>query len=113
MEVPSFTLLSERHGLVVESLSPQLSDFFGVAAGRGVLVRSVEGGSPAAVAGIKAGDVILRVNNQDVHDMSDWQRGMHSQGKVWVLIWRDKKEQNFMMSVPGPATPRGFCLGTC
>lgn len=102
IEIPSFTLLSARHGLVVESLSPQLADFFGVSRGRGVLVRSVEGGSPAAAAGIKAGDVILKVNNEDVHDMSDWQRGMHAPGaKLWVLIWRDKKEQNFIISVPG------------
>jgi hypothetical protein len=102
LEIPSFTLLSERHGLVVESLSPQLADYFGVTRGRGVLVRSVEGGSPAAVAGLRAGDIILKVNTLDVHDMSDWQRGMHSQGKVWVLIWRDRKEQNFVMNVPGP-----------
>ncbi len=63
VEVPSFTLLSSRHGLVVESLSPQLADFFGVPRGHGVLVRSVEAGSPAAAAGLKAGDVILKVNN--------------------------------------------------
>lgn len=102
VEIPSFTLLSARHGLVVESLSPQLSDFFGVSRGRGVLVRSVEGGSPAGAAGLKAGDVILKVNNEDVHDMSDWQRGMHTPGaKLWILIWRDKKEQNFIINVPG------------
>jgi hypothetical protein len=102
LEIPSFTLLSERHGLVVESLSPQLADYFGVTRGRGVLVRSVEGGSPAAVAGLRAGDVILKVNSLDVHDMSDWQRGMHSQGKVAVQIWRDRKEWTFTMNVPGP-----------
>jgi hypothetical protein len=103
IEIPSFTLLSARHGLVVESLSPQLADFFGISRGRGVLVRSVEGGSPAAAAGLKAGDVILKVNNEDVHDMSDWQRGMHAPGaKLWVLIWRDKKEQNFIINVPVP-----------
>jgi|HubBroStandDraft_6_1064221.scaffolds.fasta_scaffold22721_2 serine protease Do len=102
LEIPSFTLLSERHGLVVESLSPQLADYFGVTRGRGVLVRSVEGGSPAAVAGLRAGDIILKVNTLDVHDMSDWQRGMHSQGKVAVLIWRDRKEWTFTMNVPGP-----------
>ena len=33
VEIPSFTLLSARHGLVVESLSPQLADFFGVSRG--------------------------------------------------------------------------------
>jgi serine protease Do len=103
IEIPSFTLLSARHGLVVESLSPQLADFFGISRGRGVLVRSVEGGSPAAAAGLKAGDVILKVNNEDVHDMSDWQRGMRAPGaKLSVLIWRDKKEQSFIINVPGP-----------
>ena len=103
IEVPSFSLLAARHGLVVESLSPQLADYFGVARGRGVLVRSVEGGSPAAAAGMKAGDVVLKINNADVHDMSDWQRGMRSQGgKLWVVVWRDKKEQNFVINLPGP-----------
>lgn len=104
LEIPSFTVLSARHGLVVESLSPQLSDFFGVPRGHGVLVRSVEGGSPAAAAGMKAGDIILKVNNETVHDMADWQRGMHVQAtKVSVSIWRDKHEQTVVINVPGPA----------
>lgn len=103
LEIPSFTVLSARHGLVVESLSPQLADFFGVPRGHGVLVRSVEGGSPAAAAGLKAGDIILKVNNETVHDMADWQRGMHVQAtKVSVSIWRDKHEQTVVINVPGP-----------
>jgi serine protease Do len=103
LEIPSFTVLSARHGLVVESLSPQLSDFFGVPRGHGVLVRSVEGGSPAAAAGLKAGDIILKVNNENVHDMADWQRGMHVQAtKISVSIWRDKREQTVVINVPGP-----------
>jgi hypothetical protein len=102
IEMPSFTLLSARHGLVVESLSPQLSDFFGVTRGRGVLVRSVENGSPAAFSGIKAGDVILKVNAEDVHDMSDWQRGMRMPGpKLTILIWRDRKEFIVVINTPG------------
>ena len=44
-EIPSMTMLSTRHGLMVESLSPQLADFFGVPHGQGVLVRSVERGT--------------------------------------------------------------------
>ncbi len=103
VEVPSFTLLSARHGLVVESLSPQLADFFGVQRGHGVLVRSVEGGSPAAAAGLKAGDIILKVNNESVHDMADWQRGMQVRAsKVSVSVWRDKREQTLVINLPGP-----------
>ncbi len=102
LDVPSFTLLSSRHGLVVESLSPQLADFFGVPHGHGVLVRSVEAGSPAAAAGVKAGDVILKVNDETVHDMADWQRGMRTSGtKLSISLWRDKREQNFVINVPG------------
>jgi len=104
VEVPSFTLLSSRHGLVVESMSPQLADFFGVPHGHGVLVRSVEGGSPAAAAGVKAGDVILKVNNETVHDMADWQRGMQTPGtKLSISVWRDHHEQALVLAVPGPA----------
>ena len=46
---------------------------------KGVLVRSVEKGSPGAAAGIKAGDVIVRVNNETVHDMADWRRALKPQ----------------------------------
>ena len=102
LEIPSFTVLSARHGLVVESLSPQLADFFGVQRGRGVLVRSVEGGSPAGAAGIKAGDIILKVNNETVHDMSDWQRGMQVQSsRIPVGIWRNKHGLTVFMKLPG------------
>ncbi len=102
VEIPSFAILSARHGLVVESLSPQLADYFGVPRGHGVLVRSVEGGSPAAAAGLKAGDVIVKVNNEVVHDMSDWQRSMQTNAsKVSVGILREKHEQTLVITLPG------------
>lgn len=102
LEIPSFTVLSARHGLVVESLSPQLADFFGVPRGHGVLVRSVEGGSPAGAAGIKAGDIVLKINNETVHDMSDWQRGMQApSSRIPVGIWRNKHGLTVLMKVPG------------
>jgi serine protease Do len=51
-------------GIETESLNPQLAGFFGVK--QGVLIRSVAGGSPAEKAGLKAGDVITKVEDQDV-----------------------------------------------
>ncbi len=101
VDVPSFTTLASRHGLVVESMCPQLADYFGVPHGQGVLVRSVEKGSPAEAAGLKAGDVIVKVNNETVHDMADWRRAMHVRaGKVPVSVVRDKHEQTLMLNLP-------------
>jgi len=101
IDMPSFTQLSTRHGLVVEPLSPQLCDFFGVPQNKGVLVRSVERGSPGAAAGLKAGDVIVRVNSETVHDMADWRRALKTHdSKVTLVIVRDRKEQTIEMNLP-------------
>ena len=101
IEIPSFTSISARHGIVVEPLSPQLCDFFGVPQNKGVLVRSVEKGSPGGAAGLRAGDVIVRVNDETIHDMADWRRAMKTRsGKVTIAVVRDKKEQNIEISLP-------------
>ena len=101
IEVPSFAALSSRHGLMVESLCPQLSDFFNVPAGTGVLVRSVEKGSPADAAGLRAGDVIVKLNNETVHDMADWRHAMHTQaGQISVTVVREKQEKTVVMHLP-------------
>ena len=103
-DVPSFTQLSAHQGMVVESLTPQLGDYFGVPTGQGVLVRSVRRGSAAAAAGLKAGDVIVKVNNEIVHDMADWRRSMvRRAGKIMVGIVRDKHQQTVELTLPGPA----------
>src|SRR5438045_3796356 len=52
---------SRSTGMMVDNLTPQLGEFFGVKSGQGVLVRSVEKGSASEAAGLKAGDVIVKV----------------------------------------------------
>jgi serine protease Do len=51
-------------GVEVEGLGPQLAEYFGVK--EGVLVRSVVKDSPAQKAGLKAGDVILKVDENKI-----------------------------------------------
>jgi serine protease Do len=87
---------------MVENLSPQLGEFFGVKGGNGILVRSVEKGSRGDKAGFRAGDVILKVNNQPVHDTSDFTHVLRSsQGSAAaVTVMRDKREQNLNLTLP-------------
>jgi C-terminal processing protease CtpA/Prc len=91
-----------RSGLMVENLTPQLGDFFGVKSGNGVLVRSVEKGSRAETAGFHAGDVIVKVNGAAVNDCSDFTRLLkgHTANKATVTVLRDRKEQNITITLP-------------
>jgi serine protease Do len=83
-----------RLGVSIESLTPQLEEYFGVK--DGVLVRSVSEGSPAAKAGLRAGDVITGVNGSTVSDPSDLSRAINHLGagaEFSLEIVRDKKPQ--------------------
>lgn len=106
IDIPSINMVvvtsSARSGLMVENITPQLGEFFGVKNGTGVLVRSVEKGSRAEKAGFHAGDVIVKVNGQLVHDTSDFAHGVRSRNSdsVSVLVMRDRKEQTLTLSLP-------------
>jgi C-terminal processing protease CtpA/Prc len=106
IDIPAINMVmvtsSARSGLMVENITPQLGEFFGVKNGTGVLVRSVEKGSRAEKAGFHAGDVIVKVNNQAVHDTSDFAHAVKSRngGSVSVGVMRDRKEQNLNLTLP-------------
>jgi serine protease Do len=93
---------SARSGLMVENLTPQLGEFFGVKSGQGVLVRSVEKGSRAERAGFRAGDVIVKVDGEGVRDSGDFGHALRGRTKdaVSVNIVRDKKGQTLTLTLP-------------
>ena len=103
LEIPTIIVLqsSARNGAVVEDLTPQLAEFFGVRNGQGVLVRSVDRGSPAAEAGLKAGDVITKVGNDAVTCSSEFHHIMREhEGSIPLALVRDKREQNVTIKLP-------------
>jgi len=107
LDIPAFDVVvhsSVRGGLMVENLTPQLGEYFGVKEGHGVLVRSVEKGSPAESAGFRAGDVVVRVGNEQVADTSDWRRAMRvsrtEKGPVRIGIVRERKVQTLSFTPP-------------
>jgi serine protease Do len=106
IDIPSMNMVvvtsSARSGLTVENITPQLGEFFGVKNGDGVLVRAVEKGSRAEKAGFRAGDVIVKVNDEPVHDTGDFSHAVRSRNgaAVSVGVVRDKREQNLNLSLP-------------
>jgi predicted metalloprotease with PDZ domain len=90
-------------GVQTESLTRQLGEYFGVQNGEGVLVRSVEKGSAAEKAGLKAGDVIIKADNEKLTDRSDLSHILRSHrtgGKMTLVVMRDKREQTFTVTLP-------------
>jgi serine protease Do len=95
------TSSTPRVGISVEPLSPQLGDFFGAPNGQGLLIRSVEKGSPADQAGLKAGDVIIKVGGERISDSGDWRMTMRDKtGPVPFTIMREKREQTVNVKLP-------------
>jgi hypothetical protein len=88
-----------RLGVQIESLSPQLAEYFGVKDG-GVLVSSVTQDSPAEKAGLKAGDVITSLDGDRVRDSGALMNELRDKsGEVSVGIVRDKKESTITVTI--------------
>ena len=63
-----------RIGVVIQPVTRELAESFGLPKPAGALVSSVEKGSPAEKAGIEAGDVILKFSGKDVNSSEDLPR---------------------------------------
>jgi serine protease Do len=58
-------------GVEIQEVTPELAQSFGLAKPEGALVASVEKDAPAAKAGIKRGDVIVKFNGHTVHEQHE------------------------------------------
>jgi len=82
-----------RIGVVIQAITKELADGFGLSKPQGALVNSVEKGGPAEKAGVEPGDVILRFDGKSVNSSEDLPRmvGATRPGaKVAMQIWRNK-----------------------
>jgi len=99
---PGFARPRGRLGVSIESLTPQLADYFG-AKGGGVLVSSVAEDSAAKKAGVKAGDVITSVNGTGVAEAEALVREISkASGEVTLGLLRDRKETTIKVTLEAP-----------
>ena len=93
-------------GIQGENLEGQLADYFGVK--EGVLVRSVTKGSAAEKAGIKAGDVITRLDDNRIAAPADITNHIRSRRgqSVSVVLTRDHKEMTLKVALDDDKSER-------
>ena len=85
-------------GVQLQDLNKDLAEYFGVEPGQGVLITDVENDSPAEVAGLKAGDVILSIEDQKIEDVDDIVQMLSKYkagDKVKVEVLRKKETLTF------------------
>jgi serine protease Do len=101
-DIPSTLLVWKNAalGIECEPVDAQLAEYFGVK--RGVLVRSVEKGSAAEKAGLKAGDVLTAIGDRSVtspRDVMSCVRTWRREGKpITVAVTRERKQLTLSVS---------------
>jgi serine protease Do len=99
MELPDMPEVMDARtptlGINAEDLTGQLGSYFGAPNNAGVLVREVRPGTPAEKAGLKAGDVIVKVEGKEVRTLADLRaqlRDKSDQASVSMQVLRKGSE---------------------
>lgn len=88
-------------GVVIQPVTHELAEQFGVSAQQGVLVTDVQPDTPAAKAGLKAGDIIVEYAGRPVARPQELQSIVERSAvgtKQQVTIWRDGKRQQLAIT---------------
>lgn len=87
-------------GVSVSPLTKQLSAYFGVASGKGLLISEVRENSPASKSGLRAGDVIVTADGAELKENMDLVRAINrnKEGSVILTIIREKKQISVTVS---------------
>ncbi|WAC07085.1 MAG: DegQ family serine endoprotease [Thermodesulfobacteriota bacterium] len=89
-------------GVMVQKVTPELAQSFGLAEGRGALVAQVQESSPAAKAGIKKGDIIVKFDGKEIKEMDELPRmvaGTPIGKNVGIVIFREGKEITVTLTI--------------
>jgi serine protease Do len=89
-------------GVQIQPVGQEIADGLGMKSTNGALIDEAQPGTPAAAAGLKSGDVITKLNGQDVKDASDLTRHIGSMkpgDKVELSFLRDGTEKTVSITL--------------
>jgi len=91
-----------RIGVVIQEVTKELADSFGLAKPHGALVNAVEKGGPADKAGVEVSDIILKFDGKNVNSSSDLPRivgGTKPGSKASLQVWRKGSTKDLTVTV--------------
>ncbi|MGB6876848.1 MAG: PDZ domain-containing protein [Candidatus Acidiferrales bacterium] len=107
MEMPElFMGMTPVLGIEGEDVNGQLGKYFRVPGDEGVLVREVSTGTPAAKAGLKAGDVITRIDGLTVTTLAELRarlREKREEKSVSLMVMRQGSPVTITVTLESPA----------
>jgi len=89
-------------GVVIQNLDKDLAESFGLKQAGGILVSEVQPDSPASAAGLRQGDVLIKLNNKVLEDVSDLRNQVALQrpgSKALLHIVRDGRERKIQVTI--------------
>jgi len=98
--------------VVIQDIDEELAESFGLKKTEGVLIAEVSEGSPAEKAGLKQGDIILRLNGKKIDDVGELRNkiALTAPGtKVKMEVLRENKHKT--LQVPIGKQPVGRAIG--
>jgi len=104
---------NRRIGVSTQTLTRQLADYFGAKDG-GLLITSVSENSPAAKAGLRAGDVITAVDGEKVNSSGDIVRAINKKedGEISLTILREHNSMTINLTPEKSKEPTIIRPGT-
>jgi S1-C subfamily serine protease len=88
--------MGERYGIRIQELTPSLASHFNFKGQKGVLVSEVISGSASEVSGLKAGDIITKVDRKEVGSVQEFEEALDAVeggSSVRMTLFRDDKFQ--------------------
>lgn len=93
--------IGERHGIRIQELTPSLASHFNFKGQKGVLVSEVLVGSISEASGIKAGDIITKINLKEVGSLQEFEEifdALKPGSAIRIVFFRDEKFQEVSLS---------------
>lgn len=93
------TETADELGFMVQTITPELAQQFAARPGEGVLISHVQQGSIAAMAGLRAGMVILQANRMAVHSAAEFRQAVKNSraDKRLLLLISDHGLSRYVM----------------